>query len=158
MKNRSSLSDIRKLFPALNQTVNGKKLIYLDNGATSQKPLSVIELLNEMNSGVNGNIHRAVHDLSAKTTALYEGARDKVKNFINASRREEIIFTSGTTASINLVAFSFSQKYLKPGDSVLISQGEHHSNIVPWQMACERSGATLKVLPVDDNGCWNRFT
>lgn len=148
------MSDIRQLFPALNQTVNGKNLVYLDNGATAQKPLSVIELVNEMNSGINGNIHRAVHELSAKSTVLYEEARDKVQRFINASRREEVIFTSGTTASINLVAFSFSQKYLKPGDAVLISGGEHHSNIVPWQMACERTGATLRVLPLDDNGCW----
>lgn len=154
MKNLSSISDIRQLFPALNQTVNGKKLVYLDNGATAQKPLSVIELVNEMNSGINGNIHRAVHELSAKSTVLYEGARDKVQRFINASRREEVIFTSGTTASINLVAFSFSQKHLKPSDAVLISGGEHHSNIVPWQMACERTGATLRVLPLDDNGCW----
>ncbi|MDD2584020.1 MAG: SufS family cysteine desulfurase [Bacteroidales bacterium] len=154
MENRSSINNIRTLFPALNQRVNGKKLVYLDNGATSQKPLSVIELVNEMNSGVNGNIHRAVHELSAKTTSLYEGARDKVKNFINASQREEIIFTAGTTASINLVASSFSQKYLNPGDAVLVSEGEHHSNIVPWQMACDRTGATLRVLPLDDNGCW----
>lgn len=154
MENRSSIDNIRALFPALNQRVNGKKLVYLDNGATSQKPLSVIELVNEMNSGVNGNIHRAVHELSAKTTSLYESAREKVQNFINASRREEIIFTAGTTASINLVASSFSQKFLSPGDSILVSAGEHHSNIVPWQMACERTGARLKVLPLDDNGCW----
>jgi len=154
MKNRSSILNIRSFFPALDQTINGKKLIYLDNGATSQKPISVIELVNEMNSGINGNIHRAVHELSAKTTALYEGARDKVMNFVNASCREEIIFTGGTTASINLVAFSFSRDILKPGHSILISGGEHHSNIVPWQMACERSGATLRVLPLDDNGCW----
>lgn len=142
------------MFPALEQKVNGKKLVYLDNGATSHKPISVIELVNEMNSGINGNVHRAVHELSAQSTALYEGARDKVQKFINASKREEIIFTSGTTASINLVAFSFAQKYLKPGNSVLISAGEHHSNIVPWQMACEMTGATLRVLPIDHNGCW----
>lgn len=154
MKNRSSINDIRDSFPALNQMVNGKKLVYLDNAATTQKPLSVIGLVNEMNSGVNGNIHRAVHELSAKSTALYEGARDKVQNFINASRREEIVFTAGTTASINMVAFAFSQKFLKEGDSVLVSAAEHHSNIVPWQMACERTGATLKVIPLDNNGCW----
>jgi len=150
----SSICDIRNFFPALDQTVNGKKLVYLDNAATSQKPVSVIKLVDKMNSGVNGNIHRAVHELSAKTTALYESARDKVQYFINASRREEIVFTAGATASINMVAFGFAQKILKPGNIVLISGGEHHSNIVPWQMACERTGATLRVLPLDNNGCW----
>ncbi len=150
----SDISDIRRHFPALEQKVNGKDLVYLDNGATSHKPQSVIDLINEMNSRTNGNIHRAVHELSARTTALYEGARDDVKRFINARYREEIIFTSGTTASVNLVANSFCASYLREGDSVLISESEHHSNIVPWQMACERYGATLKVLPVDNDGNW----
>jgi cysteine desulfurase/selenocysteine lyase len=150
----TDISDIRREFPALEQSVNGKPLVYLDNGATSHKPKSVIDLINEMNSRTNGNIHRAVHELSARTTALYEGAREDVMRFINARHREEIIFTSGTTASVNLVANSFSESHLKKGDSVLISQSEHHSNIVPWQMACERYGATLKVLPIDDEGNW----
>jgi cysteine desulfurase/selenocysteine lyase len=150
----TDISDIRREFPALEQSVNGKPLVYLDNGATSHKPKSVIDLINEMNSRTNGNIHRAVHELSARTTALYEGAREDVMRFINARHREEIIFTSGTTASVNLVANSFSASHLKKGDSVLISQSEHHSNIVPWQMACERYGATLKVLPIDDEGNW----
>lgn len=148
------LSEIRDLFPALNQSVNGKSLVYLDNAATSQKPLSVIEMLNEMNSLTNGNIHRAVHELSARTTYEYEKTRDKIKEFLNAAEREEIIFTSGTTASINLVAVSFSARFLHKGDSVLVTEGEHHSNIVPWQLACERSGATLKVLPIDESGNW----
>src|SRR5690554_1008388 len=112
MKKISNVSQIRDQFPALNQFVNGKPLVYLDNAATSQKPQSVIEMANQMNSFTNGNIHRAVHELSAKTTVLYEGARDKIKGFINAKRREEVVFTSGTTASINLVAFSLSQRFL----------------------------------------------
>lgn len=150
----SSVQDIRSHFPALNQKVNGKQLVYLDNGATSQKPEVVISLINRMNSYVNGNIHRAVHELSAQTTVLYEQARESVRGFLNASKREEIIFTSGTTSSINLVAAGFAAKYLKKGDAVLISEAEHHSNIVPWQMACERTGAHLRVIPVDENGCW----
>jgi len=149
-----NISDIRGHFPALDQSINGKPLVYFDNGATSQKPDSVIELVNIMNSGINGNIHRAVHELSARSTQLYEDARDEVRKFINADSREEIIFTSGTTASINLVANSFSQIALKRGDAVLITESEHHSNIVPWQLACERIGADLRVLPIDDNGCW----
>ena len=154
MKKYDTITLVREQFPALTQQVNGKPLVYLDNAATSQKPNSVIELSNDLTAFTNGNIHRAVHELSARTTVLYEGARDKVAEFINARRREEIIFTSGTTASLNLVAFSLSQKLLTNGDSVLVSGAEHHSNIVPWQMACERNGSKLKVLPVDDNGMW----
>jgi len=148
------VDSIRKLFPALDQKVNNKSLVYFDNGATAQKPLSVIELTDKMNSGVNGNIHRAVHELSARTTELYEGAREDIRKFINAKEREEVIFTSGTTASINLVANSFCQKFLNKGDTVIVTEAEHHSNIVPWQMACERTGAELRVLPVDSNGEW----
>ncbi len=135
--------------------VHGKNLVYLDNAATAHKPDSVINLINEMNSRINGNIHRAVHELSSQTTALYEASRDTIKNFINAAEREEIVFTSGTTASINLVAYSFAQKYLKSGDRVVISEAEHHSNIVPWQIACEMTGAELVVIPVDEKGEWN---
>lgn len=148
------ITELRGHFPALSQSVNGKPLVYFDNGATAQKPDCVIELVNKMNSGVNGNIHRAVHELSARSTELYEASRESVRSFINAGSREEVIFTSGTTASINLVANSFSQTFLKKGDVVLLTEGEHHSNIVPWQMACERYGAKLRVLPVDENGCW----
>lgn len=149
-----NITQMRDNFPALKQKVHGKDLIYFDNGATAQKPLSVISLINEMNSGTNGNIHRAVHELSAKCTNLYESARETVKNFINASSAEEIIFTSGTTASVNLVANSFTTRFISKGDSVIVCEADHHSNIVPWQMACLRSGATLKVLPVDENGEW----
>lgn len=148
------VNDLRSHFPALNQSVNGKALVYFDNGATAQKPASVIELINKMNSGLNGNIHRAVHELSARTTELYEGARDEIRRFVNAKEREEIIFTAGTTASINLVANSFCQNFLKQGDAVVVTESEHHSNIVPWQMACKRCGAELRVLKVDDNGEW----
>jgi len=149
-----NITQMRDNFPALKQKVHGKDLIYFDNGATAQKPLRVISLINEMNSGTNGNIHRAVHELSAKCTTLYESARETVKNFINASSAEEIIFTSGTTASVNLVANSFTTRFISKGDSVIVCEADHHSNIVPWQMACLRSGATLKVLPVDENGEW----
>ncbi len=151
----NSVSQIREHFPALKQMVHGKNLVYLDNAATAHKPDSVINLINEMNSRINGNIHRAVHELSSQTTALYEASRDTIKNFINAAEREEIVFTSGTTASINLVAYSFAQKYLKSGDRVVISEAEHHSNIVPWQIACEMTGAELVVIPVDEKGEWN---
>jgi len=148
----SSVSEIRKHFPALEQQVNGKRLVYLDNGATAHKPQAVIDLINQMNSRTNGNIHRAVHELSAQTTALYESAREDIKEYLNAAHREEIIFTSGTTASINLVAYSFASRYINKGDAILISESEHHSNIVPWQMACESRGAELRVIPVDENG------
>jgi len=149
-----NISEIRELFPALKQSVNGKDLVYFDNGATAQKPISVIEFINKMNSGLNGNIHRAVHELSVRSTELYEEARSEIQTFLNAKEREEIVFTSGTTASINLVANSFCQKFLNKGDAIIITEAEHHSNIVPWQMACERSGAELRVLPVDDKGVW----
>ena len=150
-----NIEGMRSHFPALGQQVHGKDLVYFDNGATAQKPQSVISLINEMNSGTNGNIHRAVHELSARCTSLYESARLSIKDFINSPSSEEIIFTSGTTASINLVAFSFTQRFINKGDSVIICEADHHSNIVPWQMACERSGAELKILPVDENGEWN---
>ncbi|PKO97538.1 MAG: cysteine desulfurase [Bacteroidetes bacterium HGW-Bacteroidetes-7] len=150
----SDIETIRSLFPALEQTVNSRKLVYLDNGATAQKPKQVIDMVNLMNSGVNGNIHRAVHELSSKTTELYEESREVTRKFMNAAQREEIIFTSGTTASINLVAVCYGGKHLKKGDSVLISEAEHHSNIVPWQMICQSKEANLRVIPVDENGHW----
>ncbi len=154
MEKLKSIEKIRTHFSALEQSVNGKPLIYLDNAATAQKPYCVSELVNEMNTRINGNIHRAVHELSARSTELYEGARDAVKHFVNAREREEVIFTSGTTASINLLAYSLSSISLKKGDAVLISEAEHHSNIVPWQIVCDIHGAQLRVLPIDDNGLW----
>ncbi len=150
----NTIEDIRARVPALAQTVYGKPLVYLDNAATAQKPVEVIELLNRMNSGINANVHRAMYKLSDEATNLYEGARERVREFINAPARENIIFTSGATAAINLVASSFCARYLKSGDSVVVTEDSHHSNIVPWQLACERVGAQLKVLHVDDNGEW----
>lgn len=150
----NTIEDIRARVPALAQTVYGKPLVYLDNAATAQKPVEVIELLNRMNSGINANVHRAMYKLSDEATNLYEGARERVREFINAPARENIIFTSGATAAINLVASSFCARYLKSGDSVVVTEDSHHSNIVPWQLACERAGAQLKVLHVDDNGEW----
>ena len=148
----ANVTEIRELFPALSRKVYGKDLVYFDNAATSQRPQAVIDRWNEISSYSNANIHRAVHRLADEATQAYEGARDAVKDFLNASAREEIIFTSGTTASINLVAFSYSEAFIKEGDEVIVTEAEHHSNIVPWQMMCQRKGAVLKVLPVDDNG------
>ncbi len=146
------INKIREEFPALSQQMNGKNLIYLDNAATTQKPKSVLSLLEKMSGEINANVHRAMYDLSNKATILYEGAREDVRKFINAPKRENIIFTSGATASINLVAKSFCEKFLKKGDSVLIAADSHHSNIVPWQLAVEKVGGEIKVLPVDSNG------
>lgn len=146
------LQEIRDMFPALSRKVYGKDLVYLDNAATSQRPQAVIDLWNEITARSNANIHRAVHRLADEATQAYEGARDAVKQFINAEFSEEVIMTSGTTASINLVAFSFGEAFVSEGDEVVVSAVEHHSNIVPWQLMCERKGAVLKVLPVDDDG------
>ena len=146
------LQEIRDMFPALSRKVYGKDLVYLDNAATSQRPQAVIDLWNEITFHSNANIHRAVHRLADEATQAYEGARDAVREFINAEFREEVIMTSGTTASINLVAFSFGEAFVSEGDEVIVSAVEHHSNIVPWQLMCERKGAVLKVLPVDDDG------
>ena len=140
------------MFPALSRKVYGKDLVYLDNSATSQRPQSVIDEWTRISSESNANIHRAVHRLADEATQAYEGARDAVKDFLNAEVREEIIFTSGTTASINLVAFSFGEAFVEEGDEVIVTEAEHHSNIVPWQMMCQRKGAVLKVLPVDEDG------
>ena len=153
-KTMRDLSEIRGEFPALEQKVYGKQLVYFDNAATAQKPRAVLDLIQKMNGGVNANIHRAVHKLSAEATDLYEGGREAVRQYINAAKREEVILTSGTTASINLVANTYGEHFLCEGDAVLVSEGEHHSNIVPWQMLCERKGAELRVLPVDENGAW----
>ncbi len=152
MNRISDIAHIRALFPALNQKINGYNLVYLDNAATSHKPISVINRVNSMNSYINSNIHRAVHTISGQATELYERSREIIREFINASSTKEIIFTSGATASINLVANSFCLKHLGEGDSIVISAAEHHSNIVPWQFACDRVGADLKVVPILDDG------
>ena len=146
------IDEIRSMFPALSRKVYGKDLVYLDNAATSQRVQTVIDLWNRISTESNANIHRAVHRLADEATQAYENARDAVKEFLNAQAREEIIFTGGTTASVNLVAFSFGEAFVKEGDEVIVTEAEHHSNIVPWQLMCQRKGAVLKVLPVDDNG------
>ena len=143
----ATVNEIRNLFPALSRKVYGKDLVYLDNAATSQRPQSVLDKWQEISAYSNANIHRAVHRLSDEATQAYEQSRDAVKGFLNASAREEIVFTSGTTASINLVAFCFGEAFVNEGDEVIVTEAEHHSNIVPWQMMCQRKGAVLKVLP-----------
>lgn len=148
----TSIAEIRDRFPALKQQIYGRPLVYLDNGATTQKPQAVLDVLNEMEGKTNGNIHRAVHYLSLRCTECYEQARRTVCDYIGADKTEEVIFTSGTTAAINMLAFSFGEAYVKPGDTVLITQAEHHSDIVPWQMLCARKNAILKYVPVDENG------
>ena len=148
----ATVSEIRKMFPILSRKVYGKDLVYFDNAATSLRPQTVLDKWNEISSWSNSNIHRAVHCLSDESTQAYESARDAVKDFLNASSREEIVFTSGTTASINLVAFSFGEAFVKEGDEIVVTEAEHHSNIVPWQLLCQRKGATLKVIPVDETG------
>ena len=148
----AAIDDIRSVFPALSRKVYGKNLVYFDNAATVQRPQSVIDCWNRMAVDSNANIHRAVHRLAEEATEAYESARDTVKNFINAASREEIVFTSGATASVNLVAFSFGEAFIGEGDEVIVTEAEHHSDIVPWQMLCLRKGAVLKVLPVDDSG------
>ena len=143
---------IRAAFPALHQQVHGKPLVYLDNAATTQKPQAVIDALRAYYEHDNANVHRGVHELSERATAAYEGAREKVRAFVNAASVHEIIFTRNATESINLVARAWGDANVRQGDEILISGMEHHSNIVPWQLLCERTGATLKVIPIDDRG------
>jgi cysteine desulfurase/selenocysteine lyase len=145
------IQKIRADFPILSQKVNGKPLVYFDNGATSQKPQVVIDAISTYYQEINANIHRGVHTLSQLATDAYEVSRAKIQNHINAKFLHEVLFTSGTTFGINLVANGFAS-ILKPGDEVLVSALEHHSNIVPWQMLCEKTGATLKVIPMNENG------
>ena len=152
MRDMTTITEIRNMFPVLSRKVHGKDLVYFDNAATSQRPQSVIDEWNRITAYTNANIHRAVHALADEATISYEGARDTVMQFLNATYREEVIFTSGTTASINLVAFSFGEAFVSEGDEIIVSEAEHHSNIVPWQMICQRKGVVLKVLPVDDSG------
>lgn len=147
-----SVNEIRQMFPLLSRQIYGKQLIYFDNAATSQRPQSVLDLWNRVSTQSNANIHRGIHRLSEEATAEYENTRDYVRQFLNAQHREEIVFTSGTTAAINLVAFSFGEAFVGEGDEVIVSEVEHHSDIVPWQMMCQRKKAVLKVLKVDDSG------
>ena len=149
---RFDVERVRRDFPILSQRVRGKPLVYLDNAATSQKPRAVIETLQRYYEHENANIHRGVHLLSEKATAAYEGARDKVRRWINAGSIREVIFVRGTTEAINLVAWSFGSRFFGAGDEIVVSALEHHSNIVPWQMLCERSGAVLRVIPMNDAG------
>ncbi|HEU4929346.1 MAG TPA: cysteine desulfurase [Candidatus Krumholzibacteria bacterium] len=143
---------VRCDFPILGQDVHGKPLIYLDNAATSQKPHSVIDAITRYYENTNANVHRGVHTLSVRATELYEGAREKTRAFINAAEAAEIVFVRGTTEAINLVASSFGAARVRAGDEIVISAMEHHSNIVPWQMLCQRSGAVLRVIPIDRRG------
>ncbi|MEK3909233.1 cysteine desulfurase [Oceanobacillus sp. FSL W7-1309] len=143
---------IKEQFPILNQEVNGHPLVYLDSSATSQKPLSVIEAVNTYYREDNSNVHRGVHTLGTRATDKYEGAREKVREFINARSTAEIIFTRGTTTAINLVATSYGRAILKPGDEIVITPMEHHSNIIPWQQAAKATGATLKYIPLQSDG------
>lgn len=147
-----NIEEIRKDFPILSRTVYNRPLVYLDNAATTQKPRAVVEAMTEEYYSVNANVHRGVHYLSQQATELHEQARGNVQKFINARSEAEIIFTRGTTESLNLVAFSFGEAFLKEGDEVLVSVMEHHSNIVPWQMLRERKGIVLKVIPMTDEG------
>lgn len=147
-----NIEKIRDEFPILGRTVNNRPLVYFDSGATAQKPRCVIRLTEELMAEHNANIHRGVHHLSGRMTDMYESARERIRRFIGAREREELIFTSGATMSINLVATAWSAKYLRAGDNIVVSEMEHHSNIVPWQLAAERQGAELRVLPFDDAG------
>ncbi len=146
------VNKIREDFPILKKTVYNKPLVYFDNGATTQKPQVVIDTINKLHVEENSSIHRGVHSLSGKMTQHYEDARKTIQEFINAKHQHEIIFTSGATGSINTVAYSFGERFIKEGDEVLITQMEHHANIVPWQLLCKRKGATLKYIPINDRG------
>ena len=145
-------AQVRKDFPVLHQLVNGKPLVYLDNGATSQKPQCVIDALVRYYTTDNANVHRGVHTLSQRATDDYENARSKIRSFLNAASDQEIIYTRGTTESINLVAQTFGKQHIGPGDEIIVSNMEHHSNIVPWQILCEEKGSKLRVVPIDDSG------
>lgn len=149
---RFDVARIRNDFPILQQRVNGKPLVYLDNAATTQKPQVVLDALLRYYTTINSNVHRGVHTLSERATAEYEASRERVRRFLNAEKAEEIIFVRGTTEGINLVAHSFGKRFVNRGDEVLISGMEHHSNIVPWQILCEERGAVLRVIPINDDG------
>ena len=146
------MTDYREDFPLLSREVHGRPLVYLDNAATTQKPRAVLAAMDELYTTCNANVHRGIHTLSQEATALHEAARERVRSFLNARSTAEIVFTRGTTESLNLVASSFSQAFLREGDEVIVTVMEHHSNIVPWQLARERWGFTLRVVPMDDEG------
>ena len=146
------ISSIRADFPILHREVNGKPLVYLDNGATSQKPIQVIDAISNYYKSYNANIHRGVHELSQLATNAYEQAREQVAKLINARETAEIVFTRGTTEGINLVMQTWGRNYLKEGDEIVVTAMEHHANIVPWQMVCEETGAVLRVIPINDDG------
>ncbi|MCE5331042.1 MAG: cysteine desulfurase, partial [Bacteroidales bacterium] len=150
--NKEKIEQIRAEFPILSEKIYNKPLIYFDNAATTQKPRCVVEKIDQGYYHLNANIHRGVHYLSQKATEAHEAARKSVAGFLEAGKREEIIFTRGTTEAINLVAFSFGEAFCKSGDEVIVSVMEHHSNIVPWQMLCERKGMTLRVIPMNEKG------
>ncbi|PWU69186.1 cysteine desulfurase [Gracilibacillus dipsosauri] len=143
---------IREQFPILNQEVNGHPLVYLDSAATSQKPIAVMEALDNYYKQNNSNVHRGVHTLGTRATDQYEGARDKVKQFIHASSTEEVIFTRGTTTSINMIGYGYARHFLQEGDEIVLTQMEHHSNIIPWQQAAKYTGAKLKYIPMEEDG------
>ncbi|WP_018661803.1 cysteine desulfurase [Heyndrickxia acidiproducens] len=146
------IKEVRRQFPILDQEVNGHPLVYLDSAATSQKPLRVIETVNDYYRGYNSNVHRGVHTLGTKATDRYEGAREKVRKFIGAESTEEVVFTKGTTAGLNLVAMSFGNVQVHKGDEIVITYMEHHSNLIPWQQLAKRKGAVLKYIPLKDDG------
>lgn len=146
------IQKIREDFPILSRKIYGKPLVYLDNGATTQKPRCVVEAIVDEYYSVNANVHRGVHFLSQQATELHEAAREKVRAFINAKSTNEIVFTRGTTESINLLTSSFGEAFINEGDEIIVSEMEHHSNIVPWQMLAERRGASIRVIPIDDKG------
>ena len=146
------IKKIREDFPILSRQVYGKALIYLDNAATTQKPLCVLDAMREEYLNVNANVHRGVHYLSQQATDLHEAAREKVRQFLNAKKDEEIVFTRGTTEAINLIASSFCDSQMQAGDEVLVSDMEHHSNIVPWQLQAQRRGIVVRHLPISDKG------
>ncbi|MBO6216451.1 MAG: cysteine desulfurase, partial [Prevotella sp.] len=150
--NKQSLQKIRTDFPILSREVYGKSLVYLDNAATTQKPLCVLDAMRQEYLNVNANVHRGVHYLSQQATELHEAAREKVRQFINAPKTEEVIFTRGTTESINLVASSFAEAFMQEGDEVIVSTMEHHSNIVPWQLQAAKRGIAIRVIPMTDDG------
>ncbi len=152
IEHKLDIEAVRAQFPVLNREVKGRKLVYFDNAATTQKPLAVINALVDYYKGYNANIHRGIHTLAEEATAAFEGTRDAVREFINAGSREEIIFTSGTTEGINLVAQTWGRQNIKAGDEIIISNMEHHSNIVPWYILAQEKGAVLRVIPINDEG------
>lgn len=150
--NGLNVKKVRKDFPILSQKIYGKPLVYFDNGATTQKPQIVIDAINKVHRDYNSNVHRGIHFLSGQMTDMYEEAREKIRKFLNAEFAHELIFTCGVTDSLNLVAYSFGEAYIKKGDEIIVSEMEHHSNIVPWQIVCQKKGAVLKVIPFNDKG------